>query len=520
MSSLSCRQGHQNSAGANFCSVCGDSLTASPSAINTPPLLPPGKVLRDRYRVCESLGEGGFGRTYLIEDTGRFDERQVLKEFSPSNKGTAVLKKAVELFRREAVTLYQLEHPQIPKFWEFFQEESRLFLVEDFVEGHTYETLLHERIRNRQAFSETEILHLLRDLLPVLSYIHSQGIIHRDISPDNIILSTKSGLPALIDLGAAKQTVINATSVESASVSHATTIGKAGYAPDEQMRMGMVAPYSDLYALAVTAIVLMTGKSPSQLFDPYSLKWNWEQHVTVNPTLAQIINRMLAPRPDQRFQSADAALEMVNALLKAPAETVVSEPNSEPNRQPNRQPNKYYTVQSAPAPSPPPTPPVASAPTEVNFAPMPSGPDPINPAPIHNENAGAINYASAGATNPASSEFINDASPENNSGCGKIFDSAIPVPDEIKGWSWGAFCLGFFWSIGNKVWIGLLTIIPYLGWVMCIVLAIKGNEWAWKSRRWASIEQFKASQRRWAIAGFIVAGLAFLISLLIGLSEA
>ncbi len=82
---------------------------------------------------------------------------------------------------------------------------------------------------------------------------------------------------------------------------------------------------------------------------------------------------------------------------------------------------------------------------------------------------------------------------ENTSGQGK---TAI-VPYEIKGWNWGAFLLGWIWGIGNHVWIALLSAIPYVGWVMEIVLGLKGNEWAWRNKKWDSVEHFKRTQRTW-----------------------
>ncbi|MBD2042346.1 serine/threonine protein kinase [Microcoleus sp. FACHB-672] len=93
---------------------------------------------------------------------------------------------------------------------------------------------------------------------------------------------------------------------------------------------------------------------------------------------------------------------------------------------------------------------------------------------------------------------------ENNSGCGGLFDSSVPVPDEIKGWNWGAFLLSGFWPLSNHVGIGLLAWVPNVGFLMAITLGVKGNEWAWKSRKWRSIENFKAHQRGWAIAGIMM----------------
>lgn len=91
----------------------------------------------------------------------------------------------------------------------------------------------------------------------------------------------------------------------------------------------------------------------------------------------------------------------------------------------------------------------------------------------------------------------------NNSGHGNLFDPSVPVPDEIKGWNWGAFLMPWLWPFSNHVWIGLLAFVPQVGWFMAIALGSKGNEWAWKSRRWRSIEHFKAHQRGWAIAGLL-----------------
>jgi uncharacterized membrane protein YeaQ/YmgE (transglycosylase-associated protein family) len=94
----------------------------------------------------------------------------------------------------------------------------------------------------------------------------------------------------------------------------------------------------------------------------------------------------------------------------------------------------------------------------------------------------------------------------NTSGTG----STAVVPPGVAGWNWGAFLLNWIWSIGNSVWIGLLALVPYAGLIMAIVLGIKGSEWAWQHRRWESVEQFKATQRVWAIVGLIV----FLLSLI------
>ncbi|NET36996.1 MAG: serine/threonine protein kinase, partial [Cyanothece sp. SIO1E1] len=169
----------------------------------------PGGVLGDRYRIVRELGQGGFGRTYLAEDINRFNEPCVLKEFVPQVTGAAALKKAEELFEREAKVLYQLQHPQIPRLRELFRVnlggQGHLFLVQDYVEGPTYQALLNARQHQGLNFSEWEVIQLLRQLLPVLQYIHGMGVIHRDIAPDNLILRNQDQLPVLIDFGGVKQ---------------------------------------------------------------------------------------------------------------------------------------------------------------------------------------------------------------------------------------------------------------------------------------------------------------------------
>ncbi|MGB5900955.1 MAG: serine/threonine-protein kinase, partial [Geitlerinemataceae cyanobacterium] len=273
--------------------------------------LPNGSLLQNRYRTIQVLGQGGFGRTYLAEDGGRFKERCVLKELSPSTSSEYAVTKSRELFQREAEILYQLQHPQIPKFRATFEEDRRFFLVQDYVDGNTYRALLREYQNQGRNFSEAEVTELMRQLLPVLDYVHAQGIIHRDISPDNVIRRTVDGVPILIDFGVVKDLATRIQSPETLEqgTPQGTTVGKLGYAPAEQLQTGRAYPSSDLYALAATAVELLTGRDPGQLFDEHQLVWTWQQSVSVSPGLAQVLNRMLNTRPGDRYQSAQEALQ-------------------------------------------------------------------------------------------------------------------------------------------------------------------------------------------------------------------
>jgi serine/threonine-protein kinase len=280
---------------------------------NSSPLAP-GSTLEKRYRIIRELGRGGFGRTYLAEDINRYGENCVLKEFSPVVQSP----KAAELFDREASMLYNLQHPQIPRFRELLRTDldgnPSLFLVQDYIPGQTYEEILISRQQQGKNFTEAEVTQLLFQILPVLEYIHSRNLIHRDVSPDNIIQHDADKLPFLIDFGSVKQ--IAATALFQFRGQSDTAIGKQGYSPAEQMRLGKVTPASDLYALAVTALVLLTGKKPQKLYDVNSKTWDWRSssrasltHVTVSPNLGTVLDKMLAEQPGDRYQSAKEVRE-------------------------------------------------------------------------------------------------------------------------------------------------------------------------------------------------------------------
>ncbi len=237
--------------------------------------IPTGTILQNRYRVLSILGQGGFGRTYLAEDQGRFNELCALKELLPPQDNAYALEKSKELFQREAQILYQIQHPQIPQFRATFEQDQRFFLMQDYVEGKTYRALLDERKTQGYVFSEAEVIQILQQVLPVLSYIHGKGIIHRDIAPDNIMLRQSDRLPVLIDFGVVKELATRIQSPD--TVRQSTTVGKLGYAPTEQMQTGRAYPNSDLYALAVTAVVLLTGREPQELFDETTMTWRWQR---------------------------------------------------------------------------------------------------------------------------------------------------------------------------------------------------------------------------------------------------
>ncbi len=279
-----------NHDGNRFCISCGQSNF--------------GKLLRNRYRVLRLLGEGGFSRTYAAEDVDRLDAPCVIKQFFPQVQGTGQRKKAAEFFKEEAFRLYELgeNHTQIPRLLAYLG----------------------------QCFTERKIRQLLADLLPVLDFIHSHNVIHRDIKPENIIRRDSDGKPVLIDFGGAKQ--VTQTSL----ARQATVIYTIGYAPTEQMA-GFACHASDLYALGVTCVRLLTqclplqnfdGQIEDNLYDAMNAKWLWperlqEHGITISTGLAKILDKLLQHLPKDRYQTAVEVLDDLKSTTTSELEAEI-----------------------------------------------------------------------------------------------------------------------------------------------------------------------------------------------------
>ncbi|MBW4671395.1 MAG: serine/threonine protein kinase [Cyanomargarita calcarea GSE-NOS-MK-12-04C] len=279
----------------------------------------PGTLINSRYRIDKLLGQGGFGRTYLAFDIQRFGEPCVLKEFVPANTKAEILRKSQELFEREAKVLYKIDHPQIPKFLAWFTEKDRLFIVQEYIDGKNYWQILHDRLsEKRQPFSEAEVRRWLIDMVPILEYIHERNIIHRDISLENIMLANNQYKPMLIDFGVVKEKftqILAADPLNTQYSSRGSVVGKMGYSPPEQLRLGYCYPSSDIYALGVCVVVLLTGRMPHLLIDD-SFKWQWRSYVNISASLARILDKMLAEVPTERYQSAGLILMDLNPSQK------------------------------------------------------------------------------------------------------------------------------------------------------------------------------------------------------------
>lgn len=371
-----------------------------------------GEILRDRYQLEEQLSENEVhsiwrAKDLAVEDTAR--ESVLVKLLA---LGGNVQWDRLKLFEREAQILQNIDHPQIPKYRDYFSIDDRALwfcLVEDYIPGLS----LKEWLGRGKTFTQPQVRQLAIALLKILIYLHelSPPVLHRDIKPSNIIIG-EDKRPYLVDFGA----VQNQSSVEGSTF---TVVGSYGYTPMEQFG-GRAVPASDLYALGATLIHLLTGTSPADL-PVENFRLQFSHRANLSPDFARWLEKLIEPDLKQRFSSASEALNALKLGMK---------------------PSQEKTSHRA----------------EVVY--------------------------------------------ENNSGCG--IKANIEVPEAIKGWNWGAFFLPYFWPLSNRVWIGLLACIPNIGWIMAFFLGSKGNEWAWKSRRWRSIEQFKAHQRGWAIAGMFI----------------
>ncbi len=267
-------------------------------------------TLKNRYKIIQQLGEGGFGKTFLTEDIDMPSGRRcVIKQLYPQTLDPQVYQVIKERFQREAAILEHLgdKHSQIPSLYAYFEDEGQFYLVQELIEGVN----LTEKVQQEGVLTESFVRNILIGILPVLEYIHSQNIVHRDLKPDNIILRTLNNQPVLIDFGAVKETM--ETVISTSGNSHSSiVIGTPGYMSSEQ-NIGRPVYASDLYSLGLTAIYLLTGKIPQEPeSNPATGQLMWRQYaLNISPTLAAVLDKAIQTYPQDRYSSAR---EMLNAL--------------------------------------------------------------------------------------------------------------------------------------------------------------------------------------------------------------
>jgi serine/threonine-protein kinase len=268
------------------------------------------QILANRYQIIKHLGSGGFGDTFLAQDTHLPSQIIcVIKQLKPINNNPQIYQLVKERFKKEAVILEELgNHPQIPSLYAYFEEAGQFYLVQEYVEGET----LSKLVETQGIQNENIVKNILIETLKILEYIESKNIIHRDIKPDNIIIRKRDKMPILIDFGAVKETM-GTEMFSKGNLASSIIIGTPGYMPPEQA-IGRPVFASDLYSLSLTAIYLLTGINPQNLqIDPITGIIKWQQYNSnISLSFGNILDQCIDSQVQKRFLTAKM---MKDALL-------------------------------------------------------------------------------------------------------------------------------------------------------------------------------------------------------------
>jgi serine/threonine protein kinase len=279
------------------------------------------------YPIIKELGDGGFGKTYLAINTLLPSHPHcVVKQLKPVVNDPQLQELIQERFEKEGAILESLgngSNEMIPRLYAYFIERDEFYLVQEYVDGQT----LSDRVRTQGLFTEQQVRDWLVNILPTLTYVHSRGIVHRDIKPDNIMLRQRDNKPILIDFGAVKETMSTIVT-NSGNSSRSIVIGTPGFMPIEQM-VGRPMYSSDIYSLGLTAIYLLTGKMPAEMAtDPGTGNVNWQPHtVNVSSQLIGILNKATQTLLNARYTNAQEMLQALSSGHKQPT-TVQDRPSS------------------------------------------------------------------------------------------------------------------------------------------------------------------------------------------------
>jgi len=301
----------ENDSGLPECPTCGRPFDLPP---RSPLQLKPRTLLHEQYLIGRALGDGGFGITYLSWDLG-LESRLAIKEYMPNGVAgrsggeskvipyTEQTKQEFEWgldrFLEEARTLKKFSnHPGIVAVDTVFKDNGTAYLVMEFLDGVTFEEFLARR-GGRITFETA--MRVVLPAMDALAAVHAEGILHRDISPDNIYL-TRAGKVKLIDFGAAR----NALGQKSRNLS---IILKEGYAPEEQYRAsGIQGPWTDVYAMAATLYHAITGRIPQPALDRQAqdkLQWPSQMQIQIEPRIEAALMKALSIKASDRFQSME-----------------------------------------------------------------------------------------------------------------------------------------------------------------------------------------------------------------------
>ena len=297
--SVASYKGYKNSSSSPELLKTGNSTSYEKDQTQLPPSEAESNLLDGRYKVVSNIGKGGFGETYLAEDTKQpTHPKCVVKQLKPTRTDEKFLELARRFFYTEAETLEKVgKHDRIPQLLAYFEANNEFYLVQEYIKGHS----LSDELTPGKKLSEPYVLALLKDIGEVLQFIHGFGVIHRDIKPGNIMRRDADGRLVLIDFGAVKQLE---TQVADLPETNTVAIGTSGYAPPEQL-LGQPVLNSDIYALGMIGIQALVGLPSVQIpKDPLTREIIWRDRVRVGDKLAAILDKMVAYRHQERYQSA------------------------------------------------------------------------------------------------------------------------------------------------------------------------------------------------------------------------
>ncbi|NET40453.1 CAP domain-containing protein [Okeania sp. SIO2B3] len=306
-----------------------------------------GKILRQRYKIIQSLGSGGFGDTYLAQDLDLPGKPKcVVKHLSPKSSDPKVLAIAQRLFETEAETLYKLgkDSDQIPKLFAHFQERTEFYLVQEYIEGQD----IRKELTPGKKLSESYTIALLKGILEALAVAHKNNIIHRDIKPENLMRRKSDKKIVLIDFGAVKEINVLTTN-QPGTTTLTVAVGTPGYMPSEQSN-GKPKLSSDIYAVGMVGIKALTGKEPKDLpTDQDTGNIIWRNETKVSKRLADILDKMVREYFRERYKNATEVLEALN--IQAPPQ-----PTPVPTPAPTPAPTIPTRSKTKPLPTPQPKP--------------------------------------------------------------------------------------------------------------------------------------------------------------------
>src|SRR6476469_3309933 len=274
-----------------------------------------GDILHESYKIIALLGQGGFDRNYTAAQIKKHNNNECdVKEinFQTSND-TRVMEKGRKRFEREASALRRLgKNSRIPELFDRFEENDRFYLVQEYVQGHP----LSQEFTAGDRWNEKKTVVFLREVLEILKSVHQENIIHRDITPSNLIRRETDKKIVLIDFGAVKE-ISTFTSNSTGEIFTSQAIGTSGYMPAEQYNpRSLPQPYNDIYALGIIAIQALTGQRPTNLpQDPETGEIVWDYStpdrpaVQVSDKLKNILTKMVRFHFQDRYQSVDEVLQ-------------------------------------------------------------------------------------------------------------------------------------------------------------------------------------------------------------------